>query len=514
MATDDSGLSSLYFLYMGVGVSVFWLGLYALTRAWMLPEVERRTPYSPSLFIGISCILLGVYSLGVAMEAVALSSGEFFTWQRLTWWVTPFAATFFLFAVFSLDHDLRRSAASARYAFLFGGLLIVSAAVAYGIVSGVFSSPVATAHVVNSAPLFSTLPRMPHYLIYGVYVLGLLTIAAIRLIWRWIGRPTNNQDDANDETMWPLALAGGLILTGSAIGIAAPGAISRQLGLMVIAGGSGLTAYAMARHHAFMQSRSIVRDFRQSFLRTLFSLLIFVSLFVVLQRVAGYHPEPAAPAILSYLIVIMQMGSPQLFSVTDRLLLPSWMSRYRQQLERLQSDALTAIDANDAFANAASIVDEITEQAQQAYLQATIREEIERIFQYRHFEDDVLLNKSRLQDLSVVKREVVSDADAPIVDDYRANTLRRALIRLLDLSCAKIHSETPDPEEIGLMIMYKQYIENMSRSQVETFLQDRYGLLVRGGVYSRYLMRGRARFASILYRTEITMIENTPLSHE
>lgn len=502
MTVGNPRLSSLYFLYVGVGVSVFWLGFYTLTRAWMSPEVERRTPYLPSLFIGISCILFGVYTLGIAMEAVALSSDEFLTWQRLTWWTTPFAAAFFLFAVFTLDQDRHRFFVSFRHASLFWGLLLASAAIAYGIASGVFSSPVTTTRVVNSAPLFSTAPRMPYYLVYGVYVLGLLMIAAVRLIWRWAERLAHDRHDADDEATWPLPLAGGLILIGSAIGIAAPGAISRQLGLMVIAGGSGLTAYAIARNHAFMHSRSIVRDFRQSFLRTLFSLLIFVTLFVVLQRMAGYRPKPAAPAILSYLIVIMRMGSPLLFSVTDRLLLPSWMSRYRQQLGRLQSDALTAIDANDALTNAASVVDEITEQARQAYLQTTIREEIEHIFQYRHFEDDALLSKSRLQELTVMKRELASDNTAPLVGEHQASALRRALTRLLDLACAEIHNATPTPEEIGLIIMRKQYIENMSRNQVEIFIQEQYGLMVRGGVYSRYLMKGRVQFATILYRAE------------
>ena len=104
-----------------------------------------------------------------------------------------------------------------------------------------------------------------------------------------------------------------------------------------------------------------------------------------------------------------------------------------------------------------------------------------------------------------------------LIDIKRFNQQRAFILRslltqqldilLLETSKSPTTETTIDPtsEVMGYTILCKKYVDNLSRTEVEHYLYEKYKVAVTGGAYSRALKQGRDSFVRALFTAELAL---------
>lgn len=149
-----------------------------------------------------------------------------------------------------------------------------------------------------------------------------------------------------------------------------------------------------------------------------------------------------------------------------------------------------------------------------------IQKAINYIFQYKRFRKDTVLADSPLQNLVVVKkaRQAWIDEQELQVDMLsehdKANLLRNFFIKCLDDALSANPGHTPQKklseasqeirdEWIQYSILRKQYVDGLSREQVEKRVLEKRECWITGGTYTRHLKTARKRLATLIWQKEI-----------
>lgn len=427
LTTADSPLRTLLFLIqLGAAAYTLWFGLYVIARVRLFAGPDWRAQ-RPGTYMGVTMVLLGVYLLGIAMETVATTAAEFLLWQRLTWWTSAVGVALFLLAVIRWREERRER--TALPAAVDAVWMSIATVVAAGTVLGWYSAPDRVSLGTGMLPVYFTPPRVPAYFIFAGFVLGQLALVVLLLL-----NQRRQGDDASRRTLPAAALA---ILAGAAIGVIGipglnQGGVPRMLGTPGIAAGAALTGYAMVRHLAFVQTRSVVRDFKLALLNMTAQLVVFIGGFVVVFAVLPYKLEPAVMSTLVCLLVLTSALSSLQDRWPARLILPAWAVEYRAQVGLLRDEPLLARAPAAALAGAGPQMTRALQQAATAQQQEAVQQAVGELFRYNRFHDDAFLAQSPLPRL--LHPDMTVTAPPTPVDAAR---LRARLVSAIDAEIAR-----------------------------------------------------------------------------
>ncbi|MCB0073159.1 MAG: hypothetical protein KDE20_16930, partial [Caldilineaceae bacterium] len=331
------------------------------------------------------------------------------------------------------------------------------------------------------------------YFLFAGFVLGQLALVVILLLAH-----RHQGDDASSGTLLAAALT---ILIGAAVGVIGipgleQGGLPRMVGTPIIAAGAALVGYAMVHHLAFVQARTVVRDFRLALLDVTARLITFVGGFLIIFAMLPYTLEPVVIATLACLLVLTSAPVGLQDRWPARLILPTWAVDYRAQISRLRDEPLLTATPVAALATAAPQVTQAVQAAVSAQRRETLQQAVDELFRYNRFHDDGFLLQSPLPPLLYPNTKVATSPTPADVTHLRArlvNTIDEELVRLTLPA-----TDALDEDVLGLLILRKKYVEQRSRQEVERYLLEAHGVAVRGGAYSRALSAGRRHLAGAL----------------
>jgi hypothetical protein len=512
-------MSQLVFLLESLSATfMLWLGVYIITRD--LPHQRRGASgwQRPPLLVGVGTVLFAIYLFGIAMEIIAPTPAEFIRWQRITWWTVPLATLLFLWSVILLTVPTAWLPYWQRVALPLLALLALLLSV--GIFTGFIIHEEAIQPSLRPLNPYATPMDNRYRLWFDGAIIGELLLAAVLLCWRYWVAP--RQTDQRSRFAL-LAVGGCLVFVGGLINVViypwSNGVAPKQIGDLTVTAGAMVISYGIARYNALAHEQLLAQDFLHSLSSTtviaFFGWLLFLGLF----RLFGYPLHPVAIPLLGFLAVLTQSSYHWEEAIADRLLLPRWLIGYRSRLVMMRQELLTAKTPERVLAAAPATFHALVQQVQLDELQEMIQKQIDELFQYSHFADDQKLAESTLHDLKLVQTahqryaQEIGFADSTLTAQQRAFILRSLLTQQVDALLAQSQAAAsgqgsaidPTSALVGLAILRKKYVDNLSRTEVEHALHATYQVAVTGGAYSRALKQGRDRLARALFDQELTL---------
>lgn len=493
---------------------VLWLGIFVVSRDF---AVENRSLWQRSaLLAGIATILLGFYFLGVAMQTISETGQEFIRWQKITWWVVPGAVVLFFRSVVLItekESTLAHRLLQART--LWSGTSIYAVLLTIGSLSEFFIDNRQVQAVQGNFEAFYAPVRLPQFYFYDLF-LALLLSASVYLLLRCSWLAYRQDKHEFQKFRWLGYGSLGLIigtLIGAVIHPLSDGLIPKQLGDLVLTLGAAAVSFGVARYNALGHDQIVEQDFWHSLLNVAATTFFYLALFHATCWLLGYPRPTIVTPILVVLAVITQTPRRLLDGIVDKLLLPNWLSSYRQQLSHISQDLLTTPKPEATLETAVDTFQQIVVEVQQKELEELIRGEVESIFQYTRLQDNAHLAASDLFRLRLLQTRIHEQcqrwgiAPSTISDDQRSEILRSILLVMIEeryISLFSIHPTSLSDEQIEILILKKKYVEQLTRNEVERFLNQNYQIIVSGGAYSRHLANGRLRLAQKLHSLELT----------
>ncbi len=507
-------LKIIVFLIESFGSSfVFWLGLFICTRSIASPLLgAKRTNLwlNPPLMAGSAITLLAFFLFGVAMQTIAETPQHFLIWQRLTWWTIPIAMYGFCWATISLYYRQQVTQSVWRWLVRLSWLLALYAlCLVIAILTGILVQGEKIQVMQSAFASYRTPSRMPWYLFYALYLLGMLlsTVAILLIQNLWIVRTTPQE---YQKIKW-LLYGSGVALLGMVIGVViqplSGGAVPVQLGMFLIVTGVGIVGYGIVNHNTIMQEQVLKQDFQHSLLSSVLTAALYL-LAMAFFAWMGYPLPTLLTPILLFLAVLTQAPLGWEEAVSDRLLLPRWAVGYRERLVLLRRSVLTTPEPKRVLDKAEIAIQQIVEESRLNELQHMITEEIERIFYYNHFHDDTLLGESPLQNLQWVLAQTthLSRNHAHSITAQKAFALRTLLTTQIEHNLEPDSMGLPSTDhnlQIGYLILQKKHLQGKSRTEVETAIRVQHNVIVTGGAYARHLQSARQHLAQWLFASEL-----------
>lgn len=465
---------------------------------------------NPPLMAGSAITLLSFFLFGVAMQTIAETPQHFLLWQRLTWWTIPVALYGFCWATLALYY--RQQVTQSVWCWLVR-LSWLLAWVAFCLTIAIFSGFLVQGEQIQALQSafasYRTPARMPRYLFYALYLLGMLTSTVAILLIQNL-RIARTAPQEYPKVRW-LLYGSGVALTGMIIGVViqplSNGLIPVQAGMFLIVAGVGLVGYGVVNHNALMQEQVLKQDFQHSLLSASLTAGLYL-LAILFFTLIGYPLPLFLTPILLFLAVLTQAPLGWEEAVSDRLLLPRWAVGYRERLVLLRRSVLTTAEPTHVLDKAETAMQQIIEELRVDEMQLMINSEMDRIFSYNHFDDDTLLSESPFQTLQCVLAQATHTAPnhAHSAAAHKARALRILLSSQIERSLAPPSLDQKSLEhtlQIGYLILQQKHLQGKSRSEVEEAIRVQHKVIITGGAYTRHLQSARQHLAQWLLEREI-----------
>ena len=500
-----------------------WFGLYIISRrkSYLSPLIAWWN--DPSFSIGLLMMLASWQLFGVAMRSEALTSSNFLSWVKATWWVSPISVFLWFYSSFLIFKANIKKIQSIRYFWLFViPLGILGGALAgFGtftewifVFSKIYPNPANLANPYTVPPGWGAILYVSYQVFLSFISLFLIALA---------------KKQSRREHILQSALH--LVLIGNFFGaigvtmIVASGLffnllIPEQVGDFLLTIGFILIAVGVVQYNASIQKRIPYTDLWRSLggvgIASLFY-VFFIELFLL-----RYGKDPAEhAAILSLMIYLttlihtpLEWGQTLLNRMMPFPLMPDWEKEYLKIMDQFQYDILTTPDPQITLENVEKELHEAALHAHLKELRQLIFNEIEAIFRHKGFENDLFLAQSKLSKLQIVSTEAFNYAQNRNMDVHsltfsdQAEILRIFLTDMVSLLCNHHPSSPAVPlsaNSIECLIMQEKYINNKSRKEVEAAVKE-YGYLLSGGAYSRYLQNGRKLLSELIFKKEFDLL--------
>ncbi len=492
-----------------------WLGLFLISRAYLLPAVRPSAWWTqPDVSAGLAVVLVFIFLCGVALEGVSRTPEEFIFWQRATWWAIPPVAAIWLRLILRLP-DFDQAAPPPVNVYRENiSWLVLGGAIFFSVVGVSTNFVFAFDRITTTGNVYGSIllpPAWPTYPIYAVFFLGtiLSTLVIIALRWRAAGAAARR---LLGRIFWGnlLMILGSLsyFLTYFFIDqlpLRLAGDLLASVGLAIV--GRNLIFYG-----GWLRHRNVRPDLRRSFALNAVLVVGFLLVFEGLHRLSGADPSWLSIPILVAATVVIATFSPFLQVGLDRLILPEWETQLRAQLDHLQSQMITAADPAVALADVEKALIAAAAEARQAQKREMFAAEMERIFRHKTIFKDPELARSPLLAERVGQRQLQAIARRRQLAAAHLSTADRAqAVRdLLEAAIAEAEEQIAAGRQaaearIPLLILRFGYLEDKTRPEVAEIIrrQTGYRLATNSRSYTVQLNEGRRLLAEILWQQEI-----------
>jgi hypothetical protein len=254
--------------------------------------------------------------------------------------------------------------------------------------------------------------------------------------------------------------------------------------------------------------------FKEDFIHSFVGVAAVAAFYVITFQAVHWIGSYAFSDVSISLLILLAILTHTLFDwgrgLLDKVSLPQSLTGYRQQLIQLRREILLAPNQQEAFATAEKEFAQTAKEARESGTREMIKEETRSIFKYAGFRKDDVLAGSKLFDLEIVQRALMSFARtrgltlATVTKQDKAGTLRDFLTDCIEKLRPDSHTESqpPSDEWFEYCILHLKYVEDSSRDEIEKHFRDR-GHIIAGGTYGRYLEKARERLATVIWQAEI-----------
>jgi len=460
---------------------------------------------------------------GVAMRSEALTSSNFLSWVKATWWVSPIAVFLWFYSIFLVFKANSTKLHCIRYIWF----LIIPLGILGGALAG-FGTFTEWIFIFSRTYPNPSNPTTPYIIPPGrgaiIYASYQVFLSFISLFLIALAKKQSRKEHALQSALH-------LVLIGNFFGaigitmIVASGLffnllIPEQFGDFLLTIGFILIAVGVIQYNASIHKRIPYTDLWRSLggvgIANLFY-IFFIELFFL-----RYSKDPVErAAILTLLIYLTTLiHTPLEWSITllNRMmpfaLIPAWEKEYLKKIDQFQFDILTTPDPQITLQNVEKELGEVAVQAQLKELSELISNEIEAIFRHNGFENDLFLAQSKLLRLQIVSTEAFNYTQNKNTDVHsltfsdQAEILRVFLTEMVALLCPHHRSSPTVPlpaNSIECLILQEKYINHKSRKEVEAIIKQ-YGYLPSSGAYSRHLRNARQLLSGLILQKELNLL--------
>jgi hypothetical protein len=437
---------------------------------------------------------------------------EYALWHQRTWGGMPIAIVFWFWVVIFLctEESQRQNYRMRKLViFLVMPLIAVSLSVAGTFTD--FLQRYQDTREVASFERFFIPQNMPAYCIYLVFFLGILGVNAVLLTLQY--RKTRGDPRRQHGLGW-LSLGAGLIFIGAITTLTGyvvlQGLVPEQAGDLIATVGLVLAGIGIVNYGAIVRNQIFKEDFIHSFVGVAAVAAFYVITFQAVHWIGSYAFSDVSISLLILLAILTHTLFDWGRGLLDKVSLPQSLTGYRQQLIQLRREILLAPNQQEAFATAEKEFAQTAKEARESGTREMIKEETRSIFKYAGFRKDDVLAGSKLFDLEIVQRALMSFARtrgltlATVTKQDKAGTLRDFLTDCIEKLRPDSHTESqpPSDEWFEYCILHLKYVEDSSRDEIEKHFRDR-GHIIAGGTYGRYLEKARERLATVIWQAEI-----------
>ncbi len=517
----------LFLLESAISGVFLWLGLYLITRDNPAHDPRlRRWWQSPAVVMGVAMICQAWAFAGIAMQLISDDQRDMVLWARLTWWPEPFALSALLWGVVLVISDEETSPRArlwGRIATLFSLVCAISLSIV-GVATNLVFQFDAIRRVPRPPHYLEIPPTVPGYLLFLIFVLGILLIATF-LIFR---RMRATQGDARGQFQW-LSAGMGLLALGATIGFVGFSlprlSLPPELGDALLIVGLLVIGHGVARYNALLQHQVITRDLYRSLSGVVLTSAAFLLVFTGIHGISRAPLSSESIPLLIWLAILTVTLRPWVSDRLDRIFLPREVVGVRRVLQQASEQLVIAENQEQALLEIEHQVPEtITatlEDIELRELQASIERDINELLQRTNYtgsgSDDYIVRNTGLLDLAIVQDTatalMMEDGVSPAVDreHYRLKALRQIIRSLVQDMSAEASSEDAIEEsfrgdrfkkqQAQYMILRQQFIEDIPRMTVQRTVENKFGIGY-GGAYGRLLQAAKKDLAKRLYLAE------------